>query len=185
MISATKLKAGMMILFNGELCRVLKVDHVTPGKGHAHVQANLRNLKTGNSFPERWNSDDKIEKAFLETHEMQYLYDDGEVYHLMNTENYEQIAMGHEMFGDAIKYILPNNNVLVTFYDGNPVGLELPKTVDLKVTEAESVVNKQTASSSYKKSIVETGITVMVPTFIKAGDVIRIDTETGDYVERA
>ena len=185
MITATKMKPGMMIIHNGELCRVLKVDHITPGKGHAHLQVNLRNIKKGNSFPYRWNSDDKIEKAFLETHKMEYLYDDGEIYHLMNTENYEQIEMDHDMFGEAIKFILPNNRVEVTFFDGKPVGIDLPKTVDLKVTEADATVKRQTASSSYKKCVVETGLTVMVPTFIEAGNVIRVDTESGDYVERA
>lgn len=185
MIVATKLRPGMMILYEGELCRVLKVDHVTPGKGKAHVGANIRNIKTGNQLPCRWNSDDKIERAFLEEHEMEYLYDDGEQYHLMNTENYEQIVMDHEMFGDAIKFILPNNRVKVTFYDGNPVGVDLPKTVDLKVTQADASLKKQTASAQKKNCTVETGLVVQVPPFIEIGDVIRVDTESGDYLERA
>lgn len=185
MIVATKLRPGMMIIHEGELCRVLKVDHVTPGKGKAHVAANIRNIKSGNQLPCRWNSDDKIERAFLEEHEMQYLYDDGDQYHLMNTENYEQIVMDHEMFGDAIKFILPNNNVKVTFYEGSPVGIDLPQTVDLKVVQADAAVKKQTASAQKKNCTVETGLVVQVPAFIEAGDVIRVDTESGDYLERA
>ncbi len=185
MIVATKLRTGMMIIHEGELCRVLKVDHVTPGKGKAHVQATLRNVKTGNSLPSRWNSDDKIERAFLEEHEMQYLYDDGERYHLMNTETFEQIEMEHEMFGDAIGYILPEMKIMITFYESQPVGVDLPATVDLKVVEAEPAIKKQTASSSYKRCTVETGLKVMVPPFIEIGDVIRIKTETGEYMERA
>ncbi|MBT3182687.1 MAG: elongation factor P [Deltaproteobacteria bacterium] len=185
MIVATKLRIGMMIIHDGDLCRVLKTDHVTPGKGKAHMAATLRNVKTGNSFPCRWNSDEKIERAFLEEHEMQYLYDDGEVYHLMNTENFEQIAMDHEMFGDAIKFILPNQNVKVTFHDEKPVGIELPQTVVLEVVEAEGTLKKQTATGSYKKCKVETGLEVMVPPFVKVGDSIRISTESGDYQERA
>ena len=185
MIVATKLRAGMMIIHEDQLCRVLKVDHVTPGKGKAHVQATVRNVKTGNSMPCRWNSDDKIKRAFLEEHQMEYLYDDGERYHLMNTETYEQIEMDHEMFGEVINFILPNNRVMVTFYEGNPVGIDLPPAVNLKVVEAEPALKKQTASSSYKRCKVETGLTVMVPSFIKAGDVIRISTETGEYQERA
>lgn len=185
MIAATKLRPGMMILHDGELCRVMKIDHVTPGKGKAHVAANVRNIKTGNQMPCRWNSDDKIERAFLEEHEMQYLYDDGEQYHLMNTENFEQIVMDHEMFGDAIKFILPDNKVEVTFYDGNPVGIDLPKTVDLKVTQADPALKKQTASAQKKNCTVETGLVVQVPAFVEEGDVIRIDTESGDYLERA
>lgn len=185
MIVATKLRVGMMVIYEGDLCRVLKTDHVTPGKGNAHMAATLRSVKTGNSFPCRWNSGDKIEQAFLEEHEMQYLYDDGDVYHLMNTENFEQIAMDHEMFGDAIQYILPNQNVKVTFYDGNPVGIDLPQTVVLKVVEAEPSLKKQTATGSYKKCKVETGLEVQVPPFVEAGDSIRVSTETGDYMERA
>ena len=185
MITATKLRPGMMIIYNGDLHRVLKVDHITPGKGKAHVQATLRNIKSGNSLPTRWNSDDKIERAFLEEHEMQYLYDDGERYHLMNTETYEQIEMDHEMFGDAINYILPNENVKVTFYEGQPVGLDLPQTVDLMVVEAEPAIRKQTAQATYKRCKVETGLEVMVPNFIEAGTKIRINTETGEYQERA
>ena len=185
MIVATKLRVGMMVIHDGDLCRVLKVDHVTPGKGKAHISAILRNVKTENSFPSRWNSDEKIERAFLEEHEMQYLYDDGDRYHLMNTTSFEQIEMDHEMFGEAINFILPNQNVMVTFYEGNPVGIELPQTVALKVIEAEPSVKKQTATGSYKKCKVETGITVMVPAFVEAGDSIKINTESGDYLERA
>jgi len=185
MITATRLRSGMMIIYNGDLHRVLKVDHVTPGKGKAHVQATIRNIKSGNSLPTRWNSDDKIEQAFLEEHEMQYLYDDGERYHLMNTSTYEQIEMDHEMFGDAINYILPNGNVKVTFYEGQPVGLDLPQTVDLMVVEADPAIRKQTAQATYKRCKVETGLEVMVPNFIEAGTKIRINTETGEYQERA
>ena len=109
----------------------------------------------------------------------------GLVYHLMNTENFEQVEMGHEMFGDAINYILPNMKVQVTFYDGQPVGIDLPDTVVLKVVEADPSIKRQTASSSYKKCKVETGLTVMVPAFIEAGISIRVKTESGEYVERA
>jgi len=175
----------MMVIHEGELHRVLKVDHVTPGKGKAHVSATLRNVKSGNSTPCRWNSDDRIERAFLEEHQMEYLYDDGERYHLMNTENYEQIEMDHEMFGEAIDYILPNMKVQVTFHEGQPVGIDLPSTVVLKVVEAEPALKGQTASSSYKRCKVETGLTVMVPAFVVAGDSIRIKTESAEYVERA
>jgi elongation factor P len=185
MIVATRLRTGMMIIHEGQLCRVLRVEHVTPGKGKAHVQATVRNVKAGNSMPCRWNSDDKIERAFLEEHQMEYLYDDGDRYHLMNTETYEQIEMDHETFGEAINFILPNHKVMITFYEGSPVGIDLPPTVDLKVVEAEPALKKQTASSSYKRCKVETGLTVMVPSFIKAGDVIRVSTETGEYQERA
>ncbi len=185
MITATRLRPGMMVIYQDQLHRVLKVGHVTPGKGKAHVSATLRNVKSGNSTPCRWNSDDKIERAFLEEHQMEYLYDDGERYHLMNTENFEQIEMGHEMFGEAINYILPNVKVQVTFFEGQPVGIDLPSTVVLKVVEADPAIRKQTAQSSYKRCKVETGLEVMVPNFVEAGDSIKVKTESAEYVERA
>lgn len=185
MVQANRLRPGAIILFNGELCRVLSTLHHTPGNLRAQVQAKMRNVKTGVQFEHRFRATEDVETAFLEEHEMQYLYDDGDQYHLMNTENFEQIVMDHEMFGDAIKYIMPNNRVKVTFHEGRPVGVELPKTVDLKVIEAEGSVKRQTASAQYKKCTVETGLVVQVPPFVEVGNVIRIDTDTGDYLERA
>ena len=185
MVQANRIRIGTVIIFEGDLCRVISTQHHTPGNLRAMVQAKMRSLKSGVQFEHRFRATEDVETAFLEEHEMEYLYDDGDQYHLMNTENYEQIVMDHEMFGDAIKYILPNNRVKVTFYEGSPVGVHLPKTVDLKVTDAEAAVKKQTASSSYKKCTVETGLVVQVPPFVDAGDIIRIDTETGEYLERA
>jgi len=185
MVQANRLRSGSMIIFDGELCRIMSVTHLTPGNLRAMVQAKMRTLKSGTQFEHRFRATENVETAFLEEHEMQYLYDDGEVYHLMNTETFEQIAMNHEMFGDAIKYILPNQNVKVTFYDGSPVGIDLPQTVVLKVLEAEPSVKKQTATGSYKKCKVETGIEVQVPAFVDVGDSIKINTDTGEYLERA
>lgn len=185
MAQANRIRAGAVIIFNGELCRVLSVTHLTPGNLRAMVQAKMRNIKTGVQFENRFRATEDVELAFLETHQMEYLYDDGERYHLMNSETYEQIEMDREMFGDAINYLLPNTKVQVTFYEGQPIGIELPSTVVLKVVEAEPAVKKQTASASYKKCVVETGLTVMVPAFVEAGDSIRIKTESGEYVERA
>jgi elongation factor P len=164
MVQANRLRAGTVIIFDGELCRVLSTLHHTPGNLRAMVQAKMRNVKSGIQFEHRFRATEDVETAFLEEHEMEYLYDDGDQYHLMNTSNYEQIVMDHEMFGDAIKYILPNNRVRVTFYEDRPVGVQLPKTVDLKVIDAEASVKRQTASASYKKCTVETGLVVLVPT---------------------
>lgn len=185
MVQANRLRPGTVILFDGELCRILSVFHHTPGNLRAMLQAKMRNVKTGIQFEHRFRATEDVETAFLEEHEMEYLYDDGDQYHLMNTENFEQIIMDHEMFGDAIKYVLPNNRVRVTFYEDRPVGIQLPKTVDLKVVDADASMKRQTASASYKKCTVETGLVVMVPPFVEAGDVIRIDTESGEYLERA
>lgn len=185
MAQANRIRAGSVIIFNGELCRVMSVTHLTPGNLRAMVQAKMRNVKTGVQFENRFRATEEVEVAYLEKHQMEYLYDDGERFHLMNSETYEQIEMDREMMGDAINYLLPNTKVEVTFYENSPIGVELPTTVDLKVIDAEPSVKRQTASASYKKCTVETGLTVLVPPFVEAGDKIRISTETGEYLERA
>ncbi len=184
MAQANRIRAGAVIIYNGELARVLSVTHLTPGNLRAMVQMKARYIKSGMQFENRFRATEDVEVAFLEKHQMEYLFDDGERYHLMNTESYEQIEMDREMFGDAINYLLPNSKVEVTFYEGSPIGVELPTTVTLKVIEAEPAVKKQTASSSYKKCVVETGLTVMVPPFVESGDSIKVSTETGEYLER-
>ncbi len=185
MVQANRMRSGNVIIYNGDLCRVLSVTHLTPGNLRAMVQAKMRRVKDNVQFENRFRATEEVEMAFLEEHEMEYLYDDGDRYHLMNTSTFEQIEMDHEMIGDAINFILPNTKVQVTFYEGTPIGVDLPTTVNLKVLEAEPSVKKQTASASYKKCKVETGLTVLVPPFVEAGDVIKIKTESGEYVERA
>lgn len=184
MVQANRMRSGNVIMYNGDLCRVLSVTHLTPGNLRAMVQAKMRRIKDNVQFENRFRATEEVEMAYLEEHEMEYLYDDGERYHLMNTSSFEQIEMDHEMIGEAINYILPNTKVQVTFHEGTPIGVDLPTTVSLKVTEAEASVKRQTASSSYKKCTVETGLTVLVPPFVEAGDTIKIKTETGEYVER-
>ncbi len=184
MVQANRMRPGAVIIFNGQLHTVLKVNHITPGKGKAVVQAKMRNLITGIQTENRFNSTEDVESAFLETHKMEYLYDDGELYHLMNVETFEQIEVGHEMMGEVVHYLLPNTQIDVTFYEGKPVGIDLPKTVELKIAEAEPAVKKQTASASYKKAKLETGLDIQVPPFIEAGDVVKVDTENGTYQER-
>lgn len=184
MVQANRIRSGSVIIYDGELCRVMSVTHLTPGNLRAMVQAKMRTVKTGIQFEHRFRATEEVEAAFLDEHEMEYLYDDGDRCHLMNTETFEQVEMNHDMFGDAIKYILPNQKVMITFYDGNPIGIDLPSAVVLKVTEAEPVVKRQTASSSYKRCTVETGLVVMVPPFVEAGDKIKVNTETGEYLER-
>ncbi|MBI4212174.1 MAG: elongation factor P [Deltaproteobacteria bacterium] len=185
MVQATKLRPGSVIIFEGDLCRVMSAHHHTPGNLRAMMQVKMRSLKSGTQFEHRFRSTDDVEAAYLETHQMEYLYDDGERYHFMNSETFEQMDLDHDFMGDAINYVLPNTKVSLTFYDGKPVGLDLPENVDLKVIEAEPSVKKQTASASYKKCVVETGLAVMVPSFVEVDDVIRINTETGEYKERA
>jgi len=184
MIPANKVKAGSVVIIDGELCKVLKRHHHTPGNLRAMVQAVLRNIKTGNSFPLRWAADEKIEVAFLDEREMEYLYDDGTSYNLMDTTNFEQITVDHDFFGEAIQYVLPNTKVKITFHEGVPVGVNLPQTVDLEITDCDAAIKNQTATTSYKRATMETGLTVMVPPFITRGEKIRVNTETGEYVER-
>jgi elongation factor P len=184
MISATEIRAGMIILHNGELHRAHSVVHKTPGNLRGFVQAKLRNLKSGAMNEHRFRSEDRVEKASLDTHEMQYLYSDTEGHHFMNQETFDQIRMDDEIVGDAMKYLLPESVIEIDFYDGNPVSVELPTTVALKIVETDPGMKGATASASYKPAKLETGLTVMVPQFVEAGTVIRIDTRDDSYQER-
>jgi elongation factor P len=184
MISATEIRAGMIILHNGELHRAHSVVHKTPGNLRGFVQAKLRNLKSGTMNEHRFRSEDRVEKASLDTHEMQYLYSDGEGHHFMNQETFDQIRMDDDMVGDAMKYLLPETVITVDFYDGSPVSVELPTTVALRIVETDPGMKGATASASYKSAKLETGLTVMIPQFIEAGTVIRIDTRDDSYQER-
>ncbi len=185
MIPATQLRAGMAILHEGNLCRVLSVLHLTPGNWRGMVQTKLRNLRTGNSFDYRFRSEDRVEKADLEQHEMEFLYLSGDEFHFMNTETYEQVGIQRDDLGDAVYYLTPNIKLMVEFYEHRPVGVELPITVDLKVVETPPGMKGATASNSGKPATLETGLQVQVPQFIEAGEVVRIDTAEGKYLERA
>jgi len=185
MISATQLRVGMTILYNGEPHRVTSVQHITPGNWRGMVQTKLKNLRTGSGSENRFRSDEKVEKAHLETHEMEYLYDDSQGYHFMNTETYEQIVLAEEVIGDYTGYLVPNIKFQIEFYDGSPVGVEPPKVVELKVVDTPPQIKGATASASPKPATLETGLVVNVPAFIENGEVIRVDTVEGKYLERA
>ena len=185
MIQATQLRVGMAILHEGNLCRVLSILHLTPGNWRGMVQTKLRNLKSGNSFDYRFRSEDRVEKADLEQHEMEFLYASGEEFNFMNTDSYEQVAIQKEDLGDVVFYLTPNTKVMVEFYEHRPVGVELPITVDLKVVDTPPGMKGATASNSGKPATLETGLQVTVPQFIGIGEVIRVDTAEGKYLERA
>ncbi len=185
MISATQLRVGMTILHNNEPHTVLSVQHLTPGNKRGLVQTKLRNLRTGIGTENRFRSDDRIERAYLEQHEMEYLYSSGTEYYFMNTENYEQIALSEELLGDNVKYLIPNVRFMVQFYDGRPVGVEPPKVVEMKVVDTPPNIKGATAASSAKPATLETGLVINVPPFIEKGEVIRVDTEENRYLERA
>lgn len=185
MIKATKLRPGNIIIVDGDLYRVHSVDHRTPGKGVACMQTKLRSLSNGNISDKRFTSDEKVEKATLDTSEMEYLYSDDTGYVFMNTTNYEQIALTEEMIGEGKGFLLPNTKVYVEFYDGSPVGVEFPTTVILRVEETEPFVKRATASGQVKPAILETGLRVIVPGFIEVGNLIKVNTESLEYVSRA
>jgi len=174
----------MCILHEGDVCRVMTVTHRTPGNLRAFVQIRMRNLKTGNSFEHRFSSTEGVERAILDTVPMEYLYSDAEGHHFMNTVSYDQVALADEVLGDALLYLLPNSTLKIDFYDGTPVGLELPQTVTLEVVETEPGLRGATASSSYKPAKMETGLVVQVPPFIETGTRIEIDTRENKYLRR-
>jgi elongation factor P len=184
-IPATQLRPGMIIKHNNDLHSVFSVEHRTPGNLRAFIQAKLRNLRTGAMFEHRFRSPDPIEKISVDEIEMEFLYKDGNDYYFMNMENYEQIHLNRDILGDAVDYLIPNLAIRVEFYDGKPVGIELPQTVDLTVVETEPGLKSATASSVTKPAKTETGLVVQVPPFINEGEKIRVDTSEGAYLSRA
>jgi elongation factor P len=159
--------------------------HRTPGNLRAFVQAKLRNLRNGASSEVRFSSTENIERASLEEHEMEFLYSDPDMHHFMNTETYDQIALDSESLGDAINYLVAGTKIQVEFFEGQPMGVELPPAVELTVVETQPEMKGATASNSPKPAKLETGVTVQVPPFIKQGDRIRVDPAKGVYLERA
>ena len=185
MITATQLRPGMVVKFNNELYSVFSMTHRTPGNLRGFVQARMRSLRSGTMIEHRFSSEDKVEKALLEQHEMEYLYDDGEYFYFMNTENYEQMHLMKDLLGDAVNYLIPQLRLQVEFYEGKPLGVELPATVDMTVIETEPGLKGATVSNVTKPAKMETGLVVQVPPFIVEGEKIRINTAEGTYQERA
>jgi elongation factor P len=184
-VPATRLRKGNLVKHNGDLCRVVEQQHVTPGNLRGFVRAKLRKVKDGSMFEHRFRSEDMVERASLDEREMQYLYKDGSGFCFMDTESFEQIQMSEEALGESMNYLLPESTIKVEFYDGQPVGIELPATVDLKVRDTAPGIKGATASAQVKPATVETGLVVTVPSFINNGDLIRVNTETGEYQSRA
>jgi len=175
----------MVIVFQGEPCKVLEARHHTPGNLRAMIQAKLRNMRTGSSFEHRFRSVDTIERAMMEQHEMEYLYSDGSHHHFMNTETYEQIALSDDEMGDAAPWLAAGLKIQVEFYEGRPMGIELPPSLELTVTATEPSMKGATVSNVNKPATLENGVTVQVPPFVNEGDRIRVDPIEGRYIERA
>ncbi len=184
-ISAFEARVGNLLEYQGKLWRVLKKNVVKPGKGGAFVQLEMKEISAGTKLNERFRSEDKLEKAHVEPREMQFLYSDGESFVFMDSATYEQLTLPAEDLADLAGYLLPNTDVQINFHSDEPIGIELPATVVLEVVDTEAVVKGQTAASSGKPAELETGIRVSVPPFVSIGDRIRVNTETGEYVERA
>jgi elongation factor P len=175
----------MVILHEGQLCKVMEFRHHTPGNLRAMVQAKLRNIRTGSSFEHRFRSADTVERAALEQHDMEYLYSDGSHHHFMNTESYEQIALSGEELGDAAEWLMPGLKIQVEFYEGTPLGVELPDSMELTVTRTEPTMKGATVSNVNKPATLENGVTIQVPPFVNEGDRIRVAPAEARYIERA
>jgi len=183
-ISATQIRKGMVIVFEGEPCKVVDFRHHTPGNLRAMVQTKLRSLRSGSSFEHRFRSADTVEKANLEQHDMEYLYSDGTQHHFMNTESYEQIALNEEDLGDAAQWLMPGLKIEVEFYEGAPIGIELPDSLELVVTSTEPSLKGATVSNVNKPATLENGVTISVPPFVNEGDKLRVNPTESKYIER-
>jgi elongation factor P len=185
MISSTQMRPGMVIKFNNDLFSVFSVAHRTPGNLRGFVQAKMRNLRSGTMIEHRFSSEDKVERAIMDEVEMEFLYDDGDNYYFMNTENYEQTHLSKDLLGDATSYLIPQLKVKVEFYEGKAISVELPATIDMTVVETEPGMKGASVSNVTKPAKMETGLVVQVPPFIKEGEKIRVNTSEGAYLERA
>jgi len=184
-MKATQIRPGMIIVHEGELYTVHSVDHRTPGNKRGAMATKMRSLRSGSIIDYRFRAEDSIDRAVLDEIEYEYLYNDGEGYHFMDTANFEQMHLGAEVLGDAVYYLIPNMVLKLEFYEGKPMGAILPDTVDLTVTDTEPTVQKATASAVMKPATLETGLTISVPPFINNGDKVKVDTSEARYVQRA
>jgi elongation factor P len=183
-INATQIRVGMVLILEKELYRVNWTMHRTPGKGNACMQTKLRNIKDGKNLEKRFLSSERVEKADLDTRKMQYLYEEDAGFVFMDNTSFEQLSLAKDLAEGADKFLKEGDDYLVTFNVEDPIGLELPKSIEVKVSMAPPEVRKATASASLRPVELENGMTVNAPAFIKEGDTIRINTETGDYIER-
>lgn len=185
MISVNDLRTGLTILVDGSVYSVVDFLHVKPGKGAAFVRTKLKNVVTGAVQERTFRGGEKVERAHIETKQMQYLYSSGDEFSFMDTNDYEQITLMRDNLGDAPKYLLENMIIGIQFYDGKAIGVDLPTTVNLKVAETEPGFRGDTATGATKPAVLETGITVHVPLFIDQDEVVKVDTRSGEYISRA
>ena len=184
-IQATRLRKGMLIKVGNDLYRILDVHHLTPGNKRAHIQCRMRNIRTMTLSDYKFRAEEDVERATLDEREMQYLYNDGDLFYFMDTSTYEQIHISQEALGDSKNFLMPDSVIRVEFYESEPVGIELPPTVDLVVKQTVPGIKGATASAQVKPATLETGLVVQVPPFVNEGDKVRVSTETGEYQSRA
>jgi len=184
MIDVNDLRKGVTFEHDNQLWKVLEYSHNKPGRGNATIRVKLRNLRSGVTMEKTFQSGDRVQDVRLDYHNVQYLYRDGEVFYFMDTETFEQPALGREALGEAVNYLKDGQAVKLTLYDGEPLDLELPAAVELKVTDSEYGIRGDTANSPTKQATMETGLKVHVPLFVNVGDTIRVETATGRYLTR-
>ena len=184
MVTAGEFRKGMTVEIDGQVWMIVDFQHVKPGKGAAFVRTKIKNVMTGSVLERTFNPTEKYPKAMVERKEMQYLYSDGELYYFMDTETFDQLPLNHDKVEEAIQYITENMNVTIKFFKGEPFSVEAPNFVELTVAETEPGFKGDTATAGNKPAILETGAKVMGPLFISEGEKIRVDTRTGEYMER-
>jgi elongation factor P len=184
-INATRLKKGMLVKIGADLFRVLELQHVTPGNLRGFVRIKFRNIRNGSLSDQKLRSEDTLDRAVLDEREMQYLYKDGDSFHFMDTSSFEQLHIDAEALGESVDYLIPDALIKVEFYGEEPVGIELPPTVDLTVEDTAPGIKGATASNQIKPARLETGLVVNVPPFVNTGDKVRVSTDTGEYLSRA
>ena len=185
MISAGEFRNGVTIEYEGDIFVILEFQHVKPGKGAAFVRTKIKNLKTGSVVEKTFRPTEKMSRAHIDRQDMQYLYTDGDLYHFMNVETFDQIAINAQDVGDTLKFVKENEMVKILSYEGQVFGIEPPLFVELEITQTEPGFAGNTAQGATKPAVVETGATVQVPLFINQNEVIKIDTRTGEYLGRA
>jgi len=184
MISATDLRKGVTFELDGELHRVLEYQHSYIGRGSANVRVKLRNLRTGRAVDRTFSASEKFQDVRLELRQVQYLYRDGDLFYFMDTETYEQPALSAEVLRDNVHYLKEGTLLSISMYEGRAVEIELPVTVELEVTKTDPGVKGDTATGATKRAVLETGLEVQVPLFVEEGDIVRVDTRTGEYLTR-
>lgn len=185
MITASDFRKGITIEWEDGVWNIVDFQHVKPGKGAAFVRTKIKNIMTGAVIERTFNPSDKMPRAIIDTREMQYLYNDGNLYYFMDPETFEQMPLNHNQVEEAVQFVKENSNVSIRFFKGAAFSVEAPNFVDLQITDTEPGFKGDTASTTFKPATTETGFQLMVPLFINIGDVVKVDTRTGEYLSRA